>query len=215
MRFDPTITPAMSEPKKKVFRVGLTGGIASGKTLVANWFAELDVPVIDTDEIARQVVAPGQPGLDEIVTEFGADVLTPDGRLDRDRLRRLVFADDDRRRRLEAILHPLIRERTLEAAASAGGPYQVIVVPLLVETGFQRHVDRVLVVDCPESMQRQRLLERDKEDREQVERMLAAQTSRESRLTAADDVLDNSGTPDQAREQVAALHQKYMKLARM
>jgi len=204
----------MTEPIKKIFRVGLTGGIASGKTMIANLFVELGVPVIDTDEIARQVVEPGRPGLAGIVTEFGPHVLTPNGHLDRSRLRKLAFADADRRRRLEAILHPLIRERTLETAASTGGPYQLIVVPLLVETGFRQLVDRVLVVDCPEFMQRQRLLDRDTEDPEQVQRMIAAQISREARLSAADDVLDNSGTPDQAREQVAILHRKYLELAR-
>ena len=205
----------MSEAKKHIFRVGLTGGIACGKTLVANLFAEHGVPVVDTDEIARQVVEPGQAGLDEIVTEFGADVLTPEGRLDRSRLRGLAFADDDRRRRLEAILHPLIGERTLETAAASGGPYQIIVIPLLVEADFGWLVDRVLVVDCPEPMQRLRLLDRDQDDPKQVQRMIASQASRETRLAAADDVLDNSGSPDQARGQVAALHEKYLELARM
>lgn len=200
----------MTAATQEVLRIGLTGGIASGKTLVADMFAELGVPIIDTDEIARQVVARGQPALAEIVAEFSAGILTPDGDLDRASLRRIVFQDESRRRRLEAILHPRIRETTLRTSETANGPYQVLVVPLLVETGFQPLVDRILVVDCLESTQRERLLARDNETPAQVERMMAAQLSRAQRLEAAQDIIDNSGTQDATRRQVEVLHQKYL-----
>jgi dephospho-CoA kinase len=196
-----------------VLRIGLTGGIASGKTLVADCFADLGAPVIDTDQVARDIVEPGQPALREIRHAFGDDVLTRDGRLDRRRMRRLVFADDDRRAELEAILHPLIRKEAAARADAAGGPYVILVVPLLVETGFDDMADRVLVVDCPVDMQRARLLARDDEDPAQVERILAAQVSRAQRLAAADDVVDNSGDVDATREQVRRLHERYLSLA--
>ncbi len=191
----------------------MTGGIASGKSTVAELFADLGIPIIDTDVIARQVVEPGQPGLDAIVESFGADVLTADGQLDRRQLRDLIFADHRRRKALEAILHPLIRSQTIERADQAGGPYQLLVVPLLVETGFRALVDRVLVIDCPENQQRARLLARDNETPERIEQMLAAQADRAERLTAADDVIDNSGTLAQTRSQVAERHAHYLQLA--
>lgn len=200
----------MAESRRDVLRIGLTGGIASGKSLVAEIFAELGVPIIDTDEVARQVSAPGQPALAEIEAEFGADILTPDGQLDRAALRDIVFRDDAKRRRLEAILHPRIGEMTLEALDAAGGPYQIVVVPLLVESDFGQHVDRILVVDADESKQRQRLRTRDRESLEQAERMIAAQSGRSQRLQAADDVVNNSGTRAATRQQVEALHEKYL-----
>jgi len=203
----------MNGPGDHELRIGLTGGIASGKSTVADLFAATGVPVIDTDSVARQVVEPGQPGLEAIVESFGADLLTRDHHLDRRKLRNLVFGDKNQRRTLEAILHPLIRSRTIEWATQAGGPYQVLVVPLLVETGFRTLVDRVLVVDCPEKQQRARLLARDDETPERVEQMLAAQASRSERLAAADDVIDNAGTLAQTRSQVAERHASYLQLA--
>ncbi|MAF84492.1 MAG: dephospho-CoA kinase [Gammaproteobacteria bacterium] len=205
--------PANDKPRSNELRIGLTGGIASGKSTVAAMFAEYGVPIIDTDVIARQVVEPGQPGLAAVTDRFGTDLLTRDGYLDRHRLRNLVFTDEDQRHALEAILHPLIRTRTLELANQAGGPYQVLVVPLLVETNFDALVDRVLVTDCPESLQRTRLLARDDETPERIEQILAAQVDRRERLAAADDVIDNAGTPAQTRAQVAALHALYLQLA--
>jgi dephospho-CoA kinase len=198
----------------RAFRVGLTGGIASGKSTVADLFAELGVPVIDTDVIARDVVRPGGPALPALVAAFGPGVLAADGSLDRRRLRARVFADDAERRRLEAILHPHIEAATLAASGQAGGPYQLVVVPLLFESGFDRHVDRVLVVDCPEELQRSRLLARDGESPEQVERILASQLDRASRLARADDVIDNAGTLDATRARVAELHGAYLARAR-
>lgn len=194
-------------------RIGLTGGIASGKTSVADFFAELGVPVIDTDVIARQVVDRGAPALGEIRQAFGDAVFRDDGSLDRKAMRKLVFADDDKRRQLEAILHPRIREATRREAAAVTGPYLVIVVPLLAESPMKRFVDRILVVDCSEEEQLRRLLSRDADDEAQARRMIAAQASREQRLAIADDVLDNDGPLDATRSAVAALHAKYLELS--
>lgn len=200
----------MAEPPREILRIGLTGGIASGKTLVADMFAEFGIPVIDTDKIARQVVTRKQPALAEIVAEFGPEILTADGELDRAKLRAIVFNDESRRQRLEAILHPRIREITLQTSATAGGPYQLLVVPLLIESGFQQLVDRVLVVDCAEPIQHERLRMRDNEAPEQVKRIMSAQLRRSRRLEAADDIIDNSGSVDTTRRQVEALHRKYL-----
>ena len=197
-----------------ILRIGLTGGIASGKTAVSDAFAKLGVPVIDTDRIAREVVEPGRPALTEIVEEFGEDVLNADGTLDRRALRERVFAEEGSRQRLEAITHPRIRDETLRRMHNAGGPYQVIVVPLLVESGFGALVDRVLVVDCPQELQRQRLMDRDDTSTETAEAMMRSQTDRDTRLEAADDVIDNSGTLEDTRRQVEHLHNRYLALAR-
>ena len=196
-----------------MFRVGLTGGIASGKSTVAHLFADLGVPVIDTDELARAVVAPGQPALAEITAAFGPQFLDGRGELDRRRLRAHVFESDERRRQLEGIVHPHIKAATLAACATAGGPYQVLVVPLLIESRFDRHTDRILVVDCPVDVQRSRLLARDAESPQQVERMLAAQLGREARLNRADDVIVNTGSVEQLRLEVQRLHQLYLRVA--
>lgn len=195
-------------------RIGLTGGIASGKSLVADLFAARGVPVIDTDVIARDVVRPGQPALEEIEREFGPDVLDPGGGLDRRRLRELVFADEARRRALEAILHPRIRSEAVRKSAAAGGDYQIIVVPLLVESPMRQFMDRILVVDCSEQTQLERLLARDTETEERARRILAAQASRETRLGIADDVLENEGKKEEAAAQVERLHRQYLELAR-
>jgi dephospho-CoA kinase len=193
-------------------RVGLTGGIASGKSVVADMFAALGAVIIDTDVIAREVVMPGQPALDEIRNEFGPDVIGPDGSLDRRAMRKRVFEDEPLRLRLEEILHPRIRDETFRQASKAGGAYQVIVVPLLAESPLKDYVDRILVVDCDEDTQVNRLLERDAETMEQAQRILAAQASREERLAIADDVIDNSRSLEETRRQVAALHDVYIGL---
>ena len=191
-------------------RVGLTGGIASGKSTVADLFAGLGVPVIDTDLIARQVVEPGQPALQDIRNRFGDEVLAPDGGLDRAALRAVVFASDTARKDLEGILHPRICEETRRQSKAAGGPYQLIVVPLLVGSKLLDFVDRVLVVDCDEDTQVARLLARDADSPEQARRILAAQSSRAERLAIADDVIANDGDLDATREQVKALHRRYL-----
>ena len=196
-----------------MFRVGLTGGIASGKTAVANLFASHAVPVIDTDVIAREVVEPGQPALAAVVDAFDTQVLAEDGRLDRPRLREQIFDDADARRRLEAILHPAIRAEMERQSRAAGGPYQVLVIPLLVEGGRRDHVDRVLVVDVPEATQIERLVQRDGVTREQAQAALRAQSSREARLAFADDVIENTGDHAALGGRVALLHEKYLKLA--
>ena len=191
-------------------RIGLTGGIASGKSMIADMFAALGVPVIDTDVIARDVVAPAQPALDEIRHEFGDDAFDADGEFDRAAMRRIVFADDDARGRLEAILHPRIQAAAYAEAEAAGGPYQIIVVPLLTESPIRDFVDRVLVVDCDEQTQIRRLMARDGESEGQARRILAAQASREDRLAIADDIIDNDHDIEEAERQVAALHRRYL-----
>jgi len=195
------------------FRVALTGGIASGKSTVADLFAALGVPVIDTDVIAREVVEPGRPALAQVAEAFGADVLDPDGRLDRKRMRERIFADADARRRLEAILHPAIRAEMERQSQAAGGPYQVLVIPLLAEGGRRDHVDRVLLVDVPEELQIQRVMWRDGVSHGEAQASLNAQATRAQRLAMADDVLRNTGRVDDLREQVAKLHQQFLRLA--
>lgn len=195
------------------FRVALTGGIASGKTTVANLFAELGVPLIDTDVIARQVVEPGQPALAEVVATFGPDVLDADGGLDRRRMRERIFSDPTAKQRLEAILHPAIRAELERQSRAAVGPYQVLVIPLLAEGKRRDHVDRVLLVDVPEELQIQRLMMRDGVTHEQAAASLNAQATRAERLTIADDVVRNTGRVDDLREEVAKLHAKYLALA--
>ena len=194
-------------------RIGLTGGIASGKSAVADMFAELGIPVIDTDVIAREVVAPGQSALDEIRQHFGDEMIDGDGALNRVAMRELVFADDDARRDLESILHPLIGAETRRQAEAASGPYQLIVVPLLAGSPLRQFVDRVLVVDCDEETQVRRLIERDDETRDQAQRILAAQASREERLAIADDVIDNSGSLEATQAEVSRLDSYYRELA--
>lgn len=194
-------------------RIGLTGGIASGKSTVADMFAELGAVVIDTDVIAREVVIPGAPALDEIVAEFGDDIVDDDGMLRRSKLRAIVFADDPGRKRLESIVHPRIQAETIRQADSAGGPYQLIVVPLLVESPLREQVDRVLVVDCSEETQVQRLMARDSSSAEQARQILDAQASRAERLAIADDVIRNDESVANTRQQVIALHEIYGSLA--
>jgi len=191
----------------------MTGGIASGKSVVADFFAGFGVPIIDTDLIAREVVAPGQPALDEIRERFGDAILDESGKLDRGHLRQVVFADDNARHDLEAILHPRIGDETRRRSQEAGGPYQIIVVPLLVGSPLLRFIDRVLVVDCDTDQQLQRLLARDAESIEQARRMVAAQATREQRLEIADDVIDNDGSLEETRSRVRELHEKYLELA--
>ena len=203
----------MNTPRHKPLRIGLTGGIASGKSTVADMFADLGVPVIDTDVIAREVVEPGQPALAEVREAFGDGVIAADGTLDRAAMRAIVFGDDAARRRLEAILHPRIGAATRAQADAAGGDYQVIVVPLLVGSSLRAFVDRVLVVDCDEGTQVARLLARDAESEDQARRILAAQSSRAERLAIADDVIVNDAGLDETRSQVFALHRRYLREA--
>lgn len=194
--------------------VGLTGGIGSGKSTVANLFSELGVDIVDADLIARQVVAPGEPALAAIAGHFGPGVLTQGGELDRRVLRERVFSHPGQKDWLNALLHPLIRERMIAACAAARPPYCLLVVPLLVENRLTGLCNRVLVVDVSPEVQLERTIRRDETNEAQVRAIMAAQASREQRLAAADDVIDNNG-PDPARLKaaVAALHQKYLELA--
>lgn len=195
-------------------RVALTGGIASGKSTVADLFARLGVPVIDTDAIAREVVEPGTPALREVVSAFGPGILGADGRMDRRRMRERIFADRDAQRRLEAILHPAIRAEMERQSQAAGGDYQVLVIPLFAEGGRRDHVDRVLLVDVPEELQIQRLMLRDGVTHEQARASLNAQATRAQRLAMADDVIYNTGHPAELEDRVAELHEKYVTISR-
>jgi dephospho-CoA kinase len=193
--------------------IGLTGGIASGKSALAAAFATRGVPVIDADLVSRDVTRPGSPGLAALVAEFGTSILGAAGELDRAALRTRVFADAGLRRRLESILHPLILAALDAGAASIPGPYVVLVVPLLVEGGLRDRVDRVLVVDCPEDLQRQRLVARDGGTAEEAERILAAQAERSRRLAAADDLVLNAFAPSVLDDAAAELDAFYLRLA--
>jgi dephospho-CoA kinase len=194
-------------------RIGLTGGIASGKSTVAQRFAELGIPVIDADAAARDVVAPGTPGLANVVERFGPGVVAENGELDRRALRQLIFNDPGARQDLEALLHPLIRSAMERSAEAAVGPYFVMAIPLLVESASRDRVDRILVVDVDEALQLQRVQARDGGSLDQARAILASQASRAARLAAADDVLLNTGTVTDLRQAVDRLHAKYLRLA--
>jgi dephospho-CoA kinase len=206
-------------------RIGLTGGIASGKSTVARRFTELGVPVIDADEAARAVVAEGTPGLAAVLARFGRGVRANDGSLDRRRLRDLVFEDASARGDLEAILHPLIQSEMERQAAQSSGPYLVLAIPLLIESlrggghspqarGLKHErVDRILVVDADEALQIARLVRRDGSPPDQARAILAAQASRAERLAQADDLLPNFGSEAQLRLAVDRLHERYLELA--
>lgn len=193
------------------FSVGLTGGIGCGKTTVADMFAGLGASVIDTDQIAHALTAPHGAAMPALLAEFGPDFATPDGALDRARMRALVFADASARARLEAILHPRIRDATAAAAAIATGPYVIFVVPLLVESGsWRERVTRVLAIDCSEETQVARVMTRNGLSAAEVRAIMAAQATREQRLAAADDVIVNDNGLDILRPQVEHLHAVYL-----
>jgi dephospho-CoA kinase len=193
--------------------VGLTGGIGSGKSAVASIFGELGADVIDTDEIAHALTAAGGAAIPAIRQHFGDGFIAADGSLDRTRMRQHVFVRPDARQRLESILHPMIRMETDRRVAASKGPYTVVVVPLLVESGgYLDRVNRVLVVDCPPETQIARVIKRSGLGREEVERILAAQATRTTRLAAADDVIDNGGAIERLRPQVERLHASYLGL---
>lgn len=197
------------------FSVGLTGGIGSGKSLVADMLAERGASLIDTDRIAHALTAPGGGAMPGIREQFGDDYVTPEGAMDRDRMRQRVFSDPDAKKQLEAILHPLIRIETERAAQRASGVYPIFVVPLLVESGkWADRVSRVLVVDCPESLQVERVMRRSGLAQEQVLAIMAAQASRAQRLAVADDVIVNDRDPAALAPEVDRLHALYSSLAR-
>lgn len=194
--------------------IGLTGGIASGKSAAADRFAAHGVPVIDTDLLAREVVEPGTRGLEAVRRAFGDAVIGPDGALDRRRLRERIFADEEARTRLNAIIHPLIGELIRQRLAALTAPYAILVVPLLVEGGLSRQVDRILVIDVAEDTQIHRVMARDAVSREQAAAVLRAQASRDERLGRADDVITNDGSMEALNAAVDTLHERYLALAR-
>src|SRR5580765_4935321 len=202
--------PRVSKP----MRVALTGGIASGKSAVAALFARQGVPVMDLDQVAREIVAPGSALLAAVIARFGPGVRASDGSLDRRALRELVFRDAAARGALEALLHPAIRERARQWMATIEGPYLIIVIPLLVESGTAADYDRVLVVDCDQSLQRERLAVRDGANAGLIEAALAAQAPRTARLALATEVIYNAGTLAELVPRVCALHALYLRLAR-
>ena len=193
------------------FVVGLTGGIGSGKSAAADEFARLGATVVDTDAIARELTGPGGVAMVEVKRLFGADYVDASGAMDRERMRGLVFSDPAQKKRLESLLHPLIRAESVRRAAAAPGRYVIQVVPLLIESqDYRARVDRVLVVDCPEALQVARVRQRSGLPEEEVRRIIASQIQRETRLAAADDVIDNSGSIAALQQQVRQLHENYL-----
>ncbi|EED2638724.1 dephospho-CoA kinase [Salmonella enterica subsp. houtenae serovar 40:z4,z24:-] len=195
------------------YTVALTGGIGSGKSTVADAFADLGITVIDADIIARQVVEPGQPALNAIAEHFGSELIAADGTLRRRALRERIFSHPKEKAWLNALLHPLIQQETQRQLQQATSPYVIWVVPLLIENRLYQKANRVLVVDVTPEMQLMRAMQRDDVTREHVKHILAAQATREARLAVADDVIDNNGAPDAIASDVARLHASYLKLA--
>ena len=193
--------------------VGLTGGIGCGKSTAAAIFAQLGVPVLDADQIARDLVAPGQPALQAIKQTFGADILNADGTLNRPRLRECVFSDRAQKLKLEAILHPLIYNTLRIESAKLTASYSIVCIPLLFETGVTDFIDRIVVVDCPEASQIARVKQRDQLSDETIQAIIASQASRAYRIAHANDVLDNSGSYGKLAEQIKKLHNLYISLS--
>ena len=196
-----------------MLRIGLTGGIGSGKSAAALLFSARGAPIIDTDEIARALVEPGQPAYDEIIKSFGGDILDGNRRIDRDKLRERVFDNAAERQRLEAILHPRIREVVRAKIADLDSPYCIVVVPLLIESGFDDLVDRVLVVDANENLQIQRTVTRSGLSEPEIRKIMSAQATRAQRLQRADDVIENNADRKQLEKEVERLHHWYLSLA--
>ncbi|CCE22376.1 dephospho-CoA kinase [Methylotuvimicrobium alcaliphilum] len=197
-----------------MLKIGLTGGIGSGKTTIANLFAELNVPVIDADEIAREVVAPGSQALEQIRHAFSERVIADDGSLDRSAMRELIFADTEQKRKLEAIVHPKVRQSILKRVASLDASYCIICVPLLVESSMANLVDRVLVVDCPVETQIERVAKRDRLDEKIVRAIIDSQATREQRKALANDLIGNTSSDSMLAEQVKKLHNLYLYLSK-
>ena len=205
-----TETESPSERDKQTLVVGLTGGIGSGKTTVANGFSALGVPVIDTDVLARELVEPGQPALDEIISTFGTEATTADGRLDRNYMRQLIFTDPARKSQLEAILHPKIRQRIRALLAKIQHAYCIVVIPLLFETRQTDLVDRILVVDAPEKEQLTRVAVRDSLSDNAIMAIINTQANRNTRLAAADDIIVNDRGMSELTGHIQKLHRYYM-----
>jgi dephospho-CoA kinase len=196
-----------------MLKVGLTGGIGCGKSTVAKIFTDLDIPTLDADEIAHRLVEKGQPALAQICREFSPDILRPDGSLNREKLREVVFSDPIQKQKLESILHPLVFETIAAELGRLSAPYCVISIPLLFETGMTHFVDRILVVDCPVEIQVERVKTRDKLSPERIQSIIDNQVSRAFRKANADDVIDNTGPDYRLAEQVKKLHNLYLSLS--
>lgn len=194
-------------------RIGLTGGIGSGKTEASHAFARLGATIIDTDLIARELVEPGQTALSEISATFGAQLIDASGRLDRSQLRQAVFANPEQRQKLENILHPRIRERAMALANQAETPYCILVIPLLVESALDYPLDRILVIDTPQELQYRRVAARDAVTRSEIDAILATQTSRQKRLALADDIVVNDRDLEHLHKEIKRLHDFYLTLA--
>jgi dephospho-CoA kinase len=194
-----------------MLKIGLTGGIGSGKSTVSELFKKFGIPVIDADIIARDIVQFGQPALTQLEQAFGEDILQSDRTLNRAKLRSMVFSDPQLKSTLEQILHPLIKAEILSQCNKLQAPYCVISIPLLLESNMTDMIDRILVVDCPLNMQISRVRQRDQLDDNLINRIIASQVSRETRLAKADDVIDNSKNANQLAEQVKKLHNLYLK----
>ena len=195
------------------FVVGLTGGIGSGKTTVANLFAAEGITLVDADIVAREVVAPGSKGLEAIVNHFGAEILTPEGELDRAKLRQRIFSHPEEREWLNQLLHPMIRQEMLAQVEKATSAYVIMVVPLLFENGLDRLVNRTLVVDISPELQINRTVKRDNVDAYQVNNIISSQCSRSEKLARADDIIDNQGEISTLKREVLALHQRFLQLS--
>jgi len=203
-------TESPAKRDKQTLVVGLTGGIGSGKTTVANGFHALGIPVIDADKLARELVEPGQPALDEIISTFGTEATTTDGRLDRNYMRQRIFANPGQKSQLEAILHPKIRQRIRALLADIRTPYCIVVIPLLLETGQTDLVDRILVVDSPEKEQLTRVAARDSLSDNAIMAIINSQTDRNTRLAAADDIIVNDRGMSELTGHIQKLHRHYM-----
>jgi len=194
--------------------VGLTGGIGSGKSAATKLFSDAGIDIIDADEVARDVVAPGSEGLQKITSHFGADILNLDGTLNRTALRERVFNNEQEKNWLNSLLHPLIRQSMMQQINDSTSPYCILSVPLLVEGKLHEICDKVVVVDCPESMQLTRAMQRDGSSQQIIENIMASQATRKERLSVADDIIDNSGSFEFLEQQVKALHQKYLTISK-
>lgn len=193
--------------------IGLTGGIGSGKSTIAGFFAELGITIVDADRLAHELVSPDQPAFADIVAAFGSRSVAADGTLDRAFLRQRIYSNTEDKQKLESILHPRIRARMEALLQAASGPYCVAVIPLLLEAGQTDMVDRVLVVDIAETLQRRRVGERDELSDDAIADIMSSQVDRATRLSAADDTISNDGDLDALRNQVTALHARYLKIA--
>lgn len=195
-----------------MLKIGLTGGIGSGKSTICKLFKELGVPVIDSDEIAHALVEPGTSALHMITKLFGHQVLQEDGSLNRAQVREQVFNDKIKREQLESLLHPLIRKEMQRQINALNSPYVILAIPLLLEKAWQENLDRVLVIDCSEAQQRERVIKRDESSAQTIDLIMFSQIQRDVRINAADDIIDNTGSLDALRGQINRLHQRYLKL---